>query len=351
MKNNSKKILITGLFVSEKNKDKVNRSAADQLAELLSKNGFSVIKVSHAVNKAIRFLDTIFIIFKKTSQYKIAIVPLYGTLFSFWWAYFSCILLKLLKKKVVLIIHGGSIPERMKTNPAKFLNIIRKADVVICPSRYILDSLKQYGVESLLIENVINLKDYRFHLKERFRPRILWMRTLHKIYNPEMAVRITSLLSKKFLEMKMVIAGREDGSLKMITDLAKQLNVEHLIELPGYINNEDKNKYASECDIYICTNRIDNAPVSFIEMMALGLPVVSVNVGGIPYIVTDKENGLLVDLDDDKAMVESISLIIDQPLLGKELVANGLKFCKQFGEEPVLEKWREVLSKLNYHLN
>ena len=137
----------------------------------------------------------------------------------------------------------------MQTNAAKFLNVIRKADIVICPSLFILNSLKKHGVECMLIENVINLQDYQFNLKERFRPRILWMRTLHPLYNPEMAVRVTSLLSKKYPDMKMVIAGRGDGSLKTVTDLAKQLNVEHLLALPGYINNEAKNKYASDCDI------------------------------------------------------------------------------------------------------
>jgi glycosyltransferase involved in cell wall biosynthesis len=177
------------------------------------------------------------------------------------------------------------------------------------------------------------------------------MRTLHEIYNPEMAVRVTALLSKKYPDIKMVIAGREDGSLQKVTDLAAQLNVQHLIELPGYINKEAKNKYASDLDIYICTNRIDNAPVSLIEMMALGLPVVSVNVGGIPNLITDKENGLLVDLDDDIAMADSISLIVEQPLLGKKLVANGLKYCKQFDEEPVLQKWKLVFKDLDHQLN
>jgi glycosyltransferase involved in cell wall biosynthesis len=176
------------------------------------------------------------------------------------------------------------------------------------------------------------------------------MRTLHEIYNPEMAVRVTALLSKKYPDVKMAIAGRDDGSLKKVTDLATQLNVSNLIELPGYLNKAEKNKYASTHDIYICTNRIDNAPVSLIEMMALGLPVVSVDVGGIPFLITNEVNGLLVNLDDDEAMADAISLIIEQPLIGKELVRNGLDYCKQFDEVPVLEKWRQVFSNLD-HLN
>jgi glycosyltransferase involved in cell wall biosynthesis len=350
MKTKQQKILIIGLFLSATNSEKINRSAADQLAELFSKNGFPVITVSNAVSKMARLFDTVFTIIRKSADYKIAIVPLYGTFFSYWWAYISCVLLQMLRKKILLIIHGGSIPDRMKTNHGKYLRAIRKADVVVCPSPFIKNTLEQFSLESVLIENVISLEDYKFCKKESFQPRILWMRTLHEIYNPEMAVRVTALLSKKYPDVKMAIAGRDDGSLKKVTDLATQLNVSNLIELPGYLNKAEKNKYASTHDIYICTNRIDNAPVSLIEMMALGLPVVSVDVGGIPFLITNEVNGLLVNLDDDEAMADAISLIIEQPLIGKELVRNGLDYCKQFDEVPVLEKWRQVFSNLD-HLN
>ena len=233
MKNNTKKILIVGLFLSEKNKEKINRSAADQLAELLEKNGYSLIKVSDKVSKLSRLFDTILTIILKSSQYKIAIVPFYGTFFSYWWSYIACFLLKILDKKIVLIIHGGSIPAQLQTNAVRYLNVINKASIVVCPSPFIQTALNNHNVDSILIENVINLDDYKFHLKEQFRPRILWMRTLHEIYNPEMAVRVAALLSKKYPDLKMVIAGRDDGALQQVKALATQLQVQHLIEFPG----------------------------------------------------------------------------------------------------------------------
>lgn len=347
MSKRQKKILIVGLFLSDKNKNRILRTAADQLAELLNKNNYEVITVSRIVNSVGRFIDTITTVLFKSSHYKIAVVPLYGGYKSYLWQSITTSLLKLLNKKVVVIVHGGSIPARMKKNPAKYLTSFEKADVVVAPSPFITSTLKEYKIPTELIENVVNLREYKFHYKENFRPRIFWMRTLEDIYNPEMAVRVAAILSKKYNDFFMVMAGYDMGSLAMVKQLAEELNVLDKIEFPGYISNKQKNMYAADLDIYICTNRIDNAPVSFIEMMAMGLPVVSVNVGGIPYLLQDDYNGLMVDLDDDDAMANKIISIIEQPEAGKRFAANGLEFSKQFGEEPVLTKWESLFGKLN----
>lgn len=322
------------------------RTAADQLAELFETNQISTITVSDELGKTSRFLDTIFTIFKKRKQYDIGIVPLYGGMMSYIWEALSTTLLKALGKKVILIIHGGSIPERMKNSPGKYLRSFKRADVIVCPSAFIQTVLKGYGVESLLIENVVQLSDYTYHEKTTFRPAIFWMRTLEDIYNPEMAVRVGGLLARKYPGFKMVMAGYDRGQLPMLKQLAAQLNISDRIEFPGYISQQQKDKFADMYDIYICTNRIDNAPVSFIEMMAMGLPIVSVKVGGIPYLLQEGYNGLMVELDDDEAMANAIGSIVNDPSKGRELAKNGLNFSKQFDAEPVLEKWRAVFKEL-----
>jgi glycosyltransferase involved in cell wall biosynthesis len=349
MINKQKKILVVGLFLSEKNKNKILRTAADQLAELLSKNSYRLITVSNITNSFGRFVDTITTVITTSSQYKIAILPLYGGFKSYIWQSVTTGILKLLRKKVILIVHGGSIPARMKSDPSKYLRSFKKADVVIGPSAFITSTLKQYNIQSELVENVVNLDEYIFHKKETFRPRLLWMRTLEDIYNPEMAIRVAAILSRKYVDLQLVMAGYDKGSMTMVKQLATDLNVYDKIEFPGYINNDQKNKYANDLDIYICTNRIDNAPVSFIEMMAMGLPVVSVNTGGIPYLLQEKVNGLMVDLDDDDAMANKISSIIEQPELGKRLAMNGQQFAQQFGEKPVLAKWQNIFERLSHN--
>ncbi len=106
---------------------------------------------------------------------------------------------------------------------------------------------------------------------------------------------------------------------------------------------QEKKAFANDYDIYICTNRIDNAPVSLIEFMSFGLPIVSVNIGGIPYLIKDGQNGLLVNPDDDKAMFEKICLLIDNQSLANSIRLNAYQYAQQYDEKNIIHKWRELL--------
>ncbi len=78
-----KSILIIGVFWSAKTRNKVPRSAPDQLAELLMEKGLPVLRTSFFLNKYLRFADTLFTILFKAYQYDIAIVPWFNGLAVF----------------------------------------------------------------------------------------------------------------------------------------------------------------------------------------------------------------------------------------------------------------------------
>lgn len=336
-----------GLFLSEKNKHIVARSAADQLAELFSKNGIEVIKVSNKVNQIVRIIETLVLILVSVKRYNIAIVPLYGTPKSVFLTNMSTLLLKLLRKKIIIVLHGGSIPERMEKNPAKFLSILDRANEIVSPSKYFSLVMRKFEVKTTIIENVVNVEDYHFVEKKSFSPKVLWMRTFEDIYNPALAVKVAARLAKEFPSFKMVMAGHDKGELHKIMDQVRELQIEDKVLLPGYINREQKNAYAREMDIYICTNKVDNAPVSIIEMMNLGLPVVTVNNGGLPYLVSHNETGLVVEDDNDEAMANAIKSIINNASLGRKLAVNAYYYAQQFGEKPVITKWNELIGSLS----
>ncbi|MEP7319838.1 MAG: glycosyltransferase family 4 protein [Panacibacter sp.] len=342
-----KPILIVGLFNSEQKKHNYI-SAAEQLSALLSSNQVPVIKTSFYKNKLARLVDTVFSILVQGSKFDIAIVPLYGTRPSFIWQEAATRLLKLLKKKIILIVHGGSIPQRMEINADPFLRSLNRASVAVCPSGYLQEYLKVHGVETVLIENVLNLSAYTFCEKKSVAPRIMWMRAFEDTYNPEMAIRVAALLKKTYPNFTMVMAGKDEGLLGKIKSMAAEYQLVDNIIFPGFITLQQKIEYAQTQDIYICTNRVDNAPVSLIEFMALGLPIVSVNTGGIPYIIKDGYNGLLVEPDDAAAMAEKIDMLIKNPLMATALSRNAYDYSRLYGNENVLQKWLSVFDRLNF---
>jgi len=163
-----------------------------------------------------------------------------------------------------------------------------------------------------------------------------------------MAIRVAKRLSEKFSDFQMVMAGKEGPLTSTIKEMTEKNGLSGKIIFPGYINTQEKEKFASEYDIYICTNRIDNAPVSLIEFMSFGLPVVSVNTGGIPYLIKDGQNGLLVDPDDDEAMFAKICLLIENPSLAKSIRSNALEYAQQYDEKYIIPKWKALMENFNY---
>ena len=71
------------------------------------------------------------------------------------------------------------------------------------------------------------------------------------------------------------------------------------------------------------TSNIDNTPVSIMEAMALGLPIVSTNVGGIPYLIDDGVTGLLINPSDSDQMAEKINELISGKIDGHQILKNA----------------------------
>src|SRR5207302_287455 len=81
--------------------------------------------------------------------------------------------------------------------------------------------------------------------------------------------------------------------------------------------------HLSRGDIFLNTTNCDNTPVSEMEAMACGLPVVSTNVGGIPYLVEDGESALLTPPADAEAMSNAVVRLMHEPILARCLGWNG----------------------------
>ena len=131
-------------------------------------------------------------------------------------------------------------------------------------------------------------------------------------------------------------------SLQTTKAFADSINCK--VSFTGQLSKEDWWQLASEHDIFINTTHFDNTPISVMEAMALGLPVVSTNVGGIPYLLTDKENALLVNDNDVVAMTDSIRHLIENQQKTKELASNARNFIEKMDWNVVKEDWNQVLS-------
>ncbi|MBO0721030.1 MAG: glycosyltransferase family 4 protein, partial [Blastocatellia bacterium] len=99
-------------------------------------------------------------------------------------------------------------------------------------------------------------------------------------------------------------------------------------------------------DIFINASDIDNMPVSHIEAFACGLPVVTTDAGGIPYIVTHNHNGLMVSRGDHKALAAGVLQLLRDEELADRLISTARSGCEQYTWAAVREGWLKIYREL-----
>ena len=98
-----------------------------------------------------------------------------------------------------------------------------------------------------------------------------------------------------------------------------------------------------EADVYLNAPNIDNMPNSVLEAFAAGLPVVTTDAGGIPYVVKHRETGLMVSQNDDVALANEALRLFREPGLAERIGANARSEALQrYSWTAVHSAWRSV---------
>jgi glycosyltransferase involved in cell wall biosynthesis len=335
-----KTVILIGNFLSHAG---VSRSICEDLAVRLHEQGWQVITTSHKLKRIPRFFDILATIWKYRHKYQIAHIDTYSGP-AFIWAEASVWLLNALQKPVILTLHGGNLPQFAERWPSRVRRLLHLAHSVTTPSRYLFETMQPYCQKIRLLPNPINLNNYEFRLRTNPRPHLIWLRAFHKVYNPTLAVHVLAQLISEFPDVRLTMVGpdRGDGSLDATKQIARELSVLDRIEFPGGVPKSDVPKWMNSGDIFINTSNVDNTPVSVLEAMACGLIVVSTNVGGIPYLLEDQINALLLPPQEPLAMAAAIQRVLTEPDLAKSLLQNAHKVVKKFDWPVILPDQEKI---------
>jgi glycosyltransferase involved in cell wall biosynthesis len=333
-----KKLLYVGNKLS---KHGVTPTTIETLGPLLEQEGYSVAYSSSQKNQGIRLVTMLCSVFRyRKSDY--VLIDTYSTA-NFWYAFATSQLCRLLHIKYIPILHGGNLSFRLKKNPKISSMIFKNSFYNVAPSLFLINEFKAEGYDNVMhIPNAIELEKYAFLEREKAVPSLLWVRSFAKIYNPIMAVEVFASLKKKYPEATLCMVGPEkDGSLAATKQRAKDLNA--AVFFTGKLAKQDWIDISKNYSIFINTTHFDNMPVSVIEAMSLGLAVVSTNVGGIPFLLENENNSLLVPDNDVDKMAASIVRLIEEPELFSKITSSAREKSKQFEWQEVKQKWLTIL--------
>lgn len=306
---------------------------------------FDIITVSDKRNKIYRMIDMVISIIKYHNSISKVLIDTYSTS-NFYYAVIASFLCQLFKTPYIPILHGGNLPERLERSKRLSLFLFGRSLINISPSGYLKAEFEKRGYENvMLIPNNIEIMDYYYKRRTSVRPRLLWVRAFAFLYNPMMAIHVLKRLQDKYPDACLCMIGQDkDGAMKECKILAKELGLVDKVQFTGKLSKEEWRRVSEQYDLFINTTNVDNTPVSVIEAMALGLPVISTNVGGIPYLLENGKDSLLVNADDEEGMVARIEELIHQSDEVQRLTAYARKKVESFDWEVVKESWIKILS-------
>lgn len=300
--------------------------------------------VSRRRNRLLRFFNMMWSVFRYGRGEQPVVIDTFSTL-NFYFALCAGILCRFLGIRYYCVLHGGNLPARLNRNPRLCKMLFSASLKNIAPSAYLQEAFGKAGYPTLLIPNFIPIENYPFQLRRQLRPRILWVRAFDSTYNPLMAVQVLQQITAVYPNVQLCMVGPDkDGSRSVCENLVDELGLANRVHLTGRISKEKWIALSADYDIFINTTNFDNTPVSVIEAMALGLPIISTNVGGIPYLIDDGVDGILVDKGDVVSMVAAIYRLLNDPDQAAHLSKNARSKAESFDSEVVLEQWKNLLN-------
>jgi glycosyltransferase involved in cell wall biosynthesis len=138
-----------------------------------------------------------------------------------------------------------------------------------------------------------------------------------------------------------------DGELEAVRAQADSLKIQNHIKFLGWISGCNKLRHLKEASIYVQPSYKEGLPMSVLEAMAHGLPVVSTPVGGIPEAVSDGVEGFLVQPGDIQMLADRIARLLDDPDLRNRMGEAGrIKVEKKFSTDVILPQIERIYQDL-----
>ena len=249
----------------------------------------------------------------------------------------AVVLARLFRRRVIINYRGGEAAKFFAKYGRLALPIVRWADRITVPSRYLKGCFAEYGLASEVVCNIIDLDRFVFRPRDTLQPKLLVMRNLEPMYNVEMALDVFQIIKQGHPDARIDVVGSGSQTPRLkqwvqargLTDVYFHGGVPHS-EIPGYLDR---------AEIFLNPTNVDNLPMSLIEAFASGVPVVTTNVGGIPDLLDDSGAALTVEAGDARAMAGAVERLLNDSELAKSMVLAGRRLTAKY-------TWPEVRKQL-----
>jgi len=236
-----------------------------------------------------------------------------------------------LPKRVVYVFSEHNVFNRRRSNVIfKLVDgfTYSRYKRIICVSSLVQESLHKWisntKNKTVVIKNAIPVREL-VQEKEKIYD-LLFVGRLEKAKGVDILLKAVQIIGKSYKkDLKVAIVG--EGSLeKDMESLAKDLKVSTMVEFLGIRN--DVVNLMKKSKIFVLPSRWEGLPIVLLEAMANGIPVVSTPVGGVPELIENGKDGILVEPNNPNALAEAILKLLQNENLCKNIANNSFEKVK-----------------------
>lgn len=264
-------------------------------------------------------------------------------------------LAKIIMKKPYLVWGHGSdvyLPWRFKWIISKI--VIENAGIVVALSEDMRKRIKKKDDKNIIVlPNGIDIELFKKGAQNlnpsNDKKTILFVGTLHNVKGVIYLIDAIKIVSQTMSEVSLLIVGdgKDREELKRIVD---RLNLNRYIQFVGKVPNERIPEYMARSDIFVLPSLSEGLPVVVLEAMASGLPIIATNVGGLPDIIKNGENGFLVKPKNSKEIAEKILVVLKNDELKKKMSNNNKQKANEYSWEKIVKKLEGIYQGLFVNL-
>ncbi len=251
------------------------------------------------------------------------------------------LLIGLLRGTPVIINYRGGLAEQFFAGaPSHVLSLMRRAALRVTPSAFLRRVFAQHGLEADVIPNIVDLERFAPRQERDFgaAPQVVVARNLEPIYGLSTALQALAILRQQYPGASLTVAGSGPQKAELVA-LAAALGLSDAVHFPGRVDHAEMPALYARADVALNPSTVDNMPNSVLEAFASGLPLVSTDVGGVPDIVSDGVNGLLVPVGDAPAMAAALLRLLGDRDLARRLADAGVKQVQAYAWPQVRGQW------------
>lgn len=244
-------------------------------------------------------------------------------------------------------VHAKKLPLAVRFFQSIETWVARQANFIIVPSEYLRAVVNVWGIppeKIFVIHNAMQVETPTAPPEETeqlSRPRIVTVGRLVPWKGIDGVIDSVVLLREKFPTASLVVVG--DGPDRAVLEARARSKLGQNLVFTGQRTHGETLATMRNADVFVLNSTYEGLSHLLIEALSLGVPIVTTRVGGNPELITDQENGLLIESGNPKALAQACERILEDDTFRAHLKEGAKERAKQFSVEVMIEKTSTML--------